>query len=342
MEKTPQFPAKLFKLIPTYADTWRAWWSPLSPLQKIFPIVAVSIYWVTLLALQGLRADHLSIGVLILALSYLGPRPRMILHFLLPYALTIIVYDSQRFYSNYLRGPIHVTEPYYFDQRFFGISTPAGILTPNEWWQLHTYPLLDFVTGLAYLFFFTVFIFVSAYFGFYLSRVGTAKMKAPAIARERMRMPWSFFWLNMLGYTTYYWYAAAPPWYVAKYGLGPAQLGAPASQAGCVRFDQLFGTHFFSEMYGRAADVFGAIPSLHVAYPLLAILFAFRYGALRTFCILFYALMCFSAIYLNHHYVLDILWGSSYALLVGWVVNRVGDYRYANRRGASAKSLATR
>ena len=124
----------------------------------------------------------------------------------------------------------------------------------------------------------------------------------------------------MLGYTTYYWYAAAPPWYVATYGLGPANLSVQANSAGCVRFDQLLGTHFFTEMYGRAADVFGAIPSLHVAYPLLAAFFAFRFGALRIFSFCFYVLMCFSAVYLNHHYVLDIIWGSSYALLVGWIV----------------------
>ena len=133
-------------------------------------------------------------------------------------------------------------------------------------------------------------------------------------------MPWGFFWLNMLGYSTYYWYAAAPPWYVAKYGLGPAQLGVAASTAGCARFDQILGTHFFSDMYGRSADVFGAIPSLHIAYPLLATVFAFHFKKARTFCTLFYLLMCFSAIYLNHHYVLDILWGSAYALAIGFIM----------------------
>lgn len=132
-------------------------------------------------------------------------------------------------------------------------------------------------------------------------------------------MPWAFFWLNLIGYSTYYWYAAAPPWYVELYGLGPAKMDVAAHSAGCARFDQILGTHFFSEMYGRAADVFGAIPSLHVAYPLLAVYFAFQYGSLRLFCVGFYLLMCFSAVYLNHHYMLDIIWGSTYALCVGWL-----------------------
>jgi membrane-associated phospholipid phosphatase len=75
-------------------------------------------------------------------------------------------------------------------------------------------------------------------------------------------------------------------------------------------------------MYGRSADVFGAIPSLHIAYPLLAAFFAFQFGALRIFCFCFYLLMCFSAVYLNHHYILDIIWGSAYALVVDWIIYR--------------------
>ena len=117
---------------------------------------------------------------------------------------------------------------------------------------------------------------------------------------------WAFFFVNILGYSTYYWYAAAPPWYVASYGLGPADLSVQASAAGCLRFDELLGTHFFTGMYGRAADVFGAVPSLHVAYPLQSVYYAFRYGSLRIFSILFYLSMCFSAVYLNHHYIIDI------------------------------------
>ncbi len=184
--------------------------------------------------------------------------------------------------------------------------------------------------------FIAIYILVGAWFRFVLSRRGTGKLQASEILRRAPAMMWSFLWVNLLGYSTYYWYAAAPPWYVARYGLGPARMDVPASQAGCVRFDHLLGTHFFSEMYGRAADVFGAIPSLHVAYPLVATYFAFRFGALRVFCVGFYVMMCFSAIYLNHHYVLDILWGSSYALLTAFVTDRYFTTRPAGRAATLA------
>jgi inositol phosphorylceramide synthase catalytic subunit len=301
---------------------WPAWWTELSLVRKLVPATAVLLYWLTLAALGGLRTDHVIAG-LVLLLSYYGGRTFDSLRlFVLPFLLTGILYDSQRFYGDLIRGPIHVREPYYFDQTYFGIQTPEGaLLTPNEWWQLHTRPWLDLLTGGAYLVFFGVFIAQSAYFYFWLGRPPAADTRT----RARL-MIWAFFWLNVLGYSTYYWYAASPPWYVAKYGLGPADPHVQASAAGCVRFDALLGTRLFSQMYGRAADVHGAIPSLHVAYPFLALLFALRFRRLRVFSLCFYLLMCFSAVYLNHHYILDVLWGTAYAVLVSFAVERASDW----------------
>ncbi len=311
-------------------QTWPDWWRGLSYFQKVFPIFSILVYWTVLYALNGFRNDHFWIGAIILTLSYIGPFGRTVLKFGLPFLLTVIIYDSMRYYADLIRGPVHVNEPYLFDKRFFGISTAAGILTPNEWWQLHTNPVLDFITGFAYLNFVSIFILVAGYFYFYLGKTGTFRATPERISEVGRRIPWAFFWLNMLGYSTYYWYAAAPPWYVAMYGLGPAKMDVAANAAGCARFDQMLGTHFFSGMYGRAADVFGAIPSLHVAYPLLSIIFAFQVGAARGFCIFFYILMTFSAVYLNHHYLLDALWGSAYALMTGYFINWYYDRRSHN------------
>src|SRR5262249_47458824 len=148
------------------------------------------------------------------------------------------------------------------------------------------------------------------------------------------RVMWAFLWLNLVGYSTYYWYAAAPPWYVELYGLGPANMNAQANPAGCLRFDALLGTHFFTGMYGRSADVFGAIPSLTIAYRLRAAYYAFQLGSARVGTVTFYVIMVFSAVYLNHHYVLDVLWGSTYAILAGVVTDAV-----SNRLSKSPRSL---
>lgn len=302
---------------------WPVWWSEQTAFSRYFPLGFFLVYWTVLHFLGGLRPDHINVGVIVMVLSYGGRSLRILRGFLLPLILTGIIYDSQRFYSDYIRGPIHVREPYMFDKFFFGIHTADGaVLTPNEWWQLHTNWVLDLITGACYIIFIAVFVLSCAFFRFYVSRKGTAKVSAAEVLKRSPGMMWSFFWVNMIGYSTYYWYAAAPPWYTAKYGLGPADLSVPASQAGCVRFDQLLGTHFFSEFYGRSADVFGAVPSLHIAYPLIAAIYAFRFGTLRAFMTTFYLMMCFSAVYLNHHYVLDILWGSTYAVIILTLTDR--------------------
>lgn len=297
-------------------------------LRKLTPAIAVIAYWGILFALKGFRSDHLVMGILLGVLFYGGRKTDAIREFIFPILLTGILYDSMRFYSDYIRGTIHVSEPYYFDRHFFGIETPIGILTPNEWFQHHLHPALDLITGFAYLTFIGVFVLVSAYIYFWVGGLkgkGTSLHSAAYIRSRRSVFSWSFFWVNMIGYSTYYWYPAAPPWYVSLYGLGPVRMDALPNPAGCLRFDQLLGTHFFTEMYGRSADVFGAVPSLHVAYPLISVYFAFRFGTLRLFSAFFYILMCFSAVYLNHHYVLDVLWGSAYALGTAIIVDLYFD-----------------
>ncbi len=308
---------------------WQNWWTSQSAMQKCMPLFLLGLY-IFIYAVSGfLRVDHFFASGFAMILWYLGPRVRELFRFLLPLILVAVIYDSMRFYSNYIRGPIHVTEPYAFDKFFFGINTDAGRLTPNEWWQKHTYAFLDLICGFFYLCFISIYVILCMYFCFWLPKKGT-KLRTPQwITEMRYRPMWAFFWVNMIGYSTYYWYAAAPPWYVALHGLGPADLSVGPNPAGAIRFDLLLGTHFFTGMYGRSADVFGAIPSLHVAYPLQSVFYAHRYGSGRTFAWSFYFLMCFSAVYLNHHYILDILWGSSYALIVCFTIDRLAKRRHA-------------
>jgi membrane-associated phospholipid phosphatase len=306
---------------------WPSWWKSLSLKEKYLGISLMLIYWLVIGTLGGFNKDHINVGLAVIILSLAGPTARKILKFLLPLLMVAIVYDSQRYYNDYIRGRVRVDEPYFFDKHFFGIHTAQGILTPNEWFQIHTHPILDFITGFYYITFFVMFVCIAAYFVFWKSRTGTKKVAPARVAVEGMQMMWTFFWTNVLGFSTYYWYPAAPPWYVTEYGLGPANMGAHASAGGAVRFDQLLGTHIFDQLYGRANDVFGAIPSLHVAYPFVAMWFAFRIGAARTFCVIFYLIMCFSAVYLNHHYILDIMWGTAYSIIMALTVPRILDWK---------------
>jgi membrane-associated phospholipid phosphatase len=79
----------------------------------------------------------------------------------------------------------------------------------------------------------------------------------------------------------------------------------------------------FENAYSHSLAVFGALPSLHAAYPALAVLLVYQTPSLRWARLpaLSYAvLMCFAAVYLQHHYVIDILLALVYAMIAAVVV----------------------
>ena len=269
------------------------------------PIFCVA-YCTAIGLLGGLGPEHFVLCAALLFFSFFNDQTRRLARIVFPFLLYAVVYDSMRYYADYIRSPvIHLREPYDFDHRFFGIRTPAGVLTPNEWMQLHTNAVLDFFCGLAY----TPFCFIgeSALLALYLFY--------RCSERRAERFVWVFVIANFVGFSIYYIYPAAPPWYIAARGFA-LDMSVRASAAGALRFDALVGLPIMATFYGKSADVFGAIPSLHVVYPFLALVYGFQLPRFRIAALLYWLLVCFSAIYLDHHYVLDIIIGLSLALAV--------------------------
>jgi membrane-associated phospholipid phosphatase len=260
------------------------------------------LYICLVTVLGGLRGDHVVIGLLGL-LDLYNERSRKVLRTFTPFILSGVIYDSMRYYYwQGIDGRVHVAEPYLLERAWFGI----GGRTPNEFLQEHHGIVLDLACGFAYLVFVAEYLLL-AFFLFFRGRADAA-----------VTLGRSFLVVNVMGFITYFVYPAAPPWYVARYGLGPARMDAQPDAAAAQRFDALLGTHFFDSIYGRGVDVFGALPSLHVAYPLMAVILAFRLRELRWArwpTVAFFLLMCLSAVYLQHHYVIDVLLGVAYAPL---------------------------
>lgn len=302
-------------------------------------MAGVVCYWAGLASLSALRTDHWVLGLALFGLAYGVPVAPMPVAFLAPFVFTGVIYDSMRFYGDYIRGPVHVIEPYLYELRFFGVQTEQGLVTLNEWFATRTKPWLDLITGFFYLTFIGLFILASASIYFWYSKRGSRRRNAVWIKARAPALGWSFFWVNLLGYSTYFWYAAAPPWYVELHGFGPVKMDTQPFAAGCLRFDEMLGVNVFANMYAKSADVFGSIPSLHVSYPLILTFFAFRFGTLRIFSVVFYGMMCFSAVYLNHHYLIDVVWGSAYAILVAVLVDRYFETRASRRDEKRATQL---
>jgi len=301
------------------------WILPSRTMRRRLLAPAVGLGYIALIALLGgLRSDHVFVGLLGL-LDLYNEKTRLFLREFLPFIATGAIYDSMRyFYWPAIAGRVHVAEPYLLERSWFGI----GGRTPNEWFLEHHWPALDLACGFAYLVYVGEYLTVAVLF-FLLRRFEPVRTLA-----------WGFLVVNLLGFATYFIYPAAPPWYVAEYGFGPARLDVHSAPAAASRFDELLGTHFFDQIYGRGIDVYGAIPSLHVAYPLMAAWVLFRHRELRWAripAVLFFLLMCLSAVYLQHHYVIDVQLGIAYAIVALVLVARVPAL-FAHRSAARASS----
>lgn len=278
--------------------------------RALWPLGLGLFYVLWIAWMGGLRPDHVFIGCLSL-LDLYNQKSRKFLREFFPFILTGVIYDALRYaYPYVVTGRVHVAGPYLRDLRWFGLRMPENpndIVTPNEFLLSRRNRWLDLLCGFAYLVFVAEYL-TTAFYLFFLERWRTLKTFGLC-----------FLSVNLLGYITYFLYPAAPPWYVSKYGFAPAPVDLLPEPAGAHRFDQLLGTHFFDEMYRRNLYVYGAYPSLHVSYPLLVLWVCMMRPELKWFRLPafgFYLLMCFSAVYLQHHYVVDILLGSSYAVLV--------------------------
>lgn len=219
-----------------------------------------------------------------------------------PFGLAVLGYEAIRLAPR--SASVHIAELVELEARLFSVVTEAGPRTLSDIIAAHTHPLLDLWCGATYL----------------CWVLGVLVATAYLFTRDRRRafeLSLAFLLVNLAGWAIWFSYPAAPPWYVDLYGTGPAVLHAPSSAAGLARFDALLGVPLTSSLYSKSAYIFGAMPSLHVAYATLVAWVTFPIsGKLRAAGLAFAASMAFSAVYLRHHYIIDVVAGVALAVPV--------------------------
>ena len=131
------------------------------------------------------------------------------------------------------------------------------------------------------------------------------------------RFVYTFTTLNILGLITFFIYPAAPPWYVMKYGF-TQPIGKLYGAAGSlINVDNMLQVNFFTTLWDNFnPNHFAAIPSLHGAYPIVLVFFAYKLLKKRLFLMSLYPIgTWFAAVYLNQHYIIDLIIGAFYIVI---------------------------
>ncbi len=276
------------------------WWVGLAPL----PFAADGIW--SFARGQGHWENVIAV-VVVVALCAGGPSMRKLLVGAYPLGLVGLLYDSMRLVERVGVSPqtVHDCDLREHEVALFGVNVAGQRGTVHDWLQVHWSPAIDRICAIPY----ATFILVCVACAIWLYVRDYSRM---------VRFGWCFLALNVAGFVTYHLYPAAPPWYYHTHGC-VVDMGASASEGtNLARVDAWLGIPYFAGMYGRASDVFGAMPSLHCAYALLVVLegWALFTPGWRAATSAFFALMCFSAVYLDHHWILDALAGIAYCICV--------------------------
>lgn len=263
-------------------------------------IIALAI-WLAVTALcVGFRPEHLWLALLLAALFFATKPTRKLMGALLPFIIFGISYDWMNIVHNYEVNSVDIQGIYETEKSLFGITTADGAtVTPNEFFSTHTSPVMDFLGGFFYL----CWVPVPILFGLYLYYDRQVKIY--------LHFAIVFLLVNLIGFAGYYIHPAAPPWYVAQHGFD-FDLSVGGNTAGLGAFDRMTGLGIFEGLYGRNANVFAAVPSLHSAYTFVAFLYSLRSKSplwIKIGLAIITLGIWFTAVYTSHHYIIDVTLG---------------------------------
>lgn len=218
----------------------------------------------------------------------------------LPFVAVLAAYDLTRGLADGLGMPVHVSDLAAAESWLFGATLPT------VWLQAHLYPTGAWGAGTAGAWWHVT---VSAV---YASHYFVTPITAGVLwVRDRRR--WRSYaahvlGIAVLGVATYILVPAAPPWYAAAEGVIP-----PVKRLSNIGWDVVGLDRAGSLLdQGQAkVNLVAAVPSLHTAYAVLALVFFWpvlrRLG--RLVLTGYPLLMGFVLVYSGEHYVIDVLLG---------------------------------
>lgn len=262
---------------------------------------------------------------------------------LLPTILWFAEFNLSKYIPYGARPTVDTTTLPYLDARIlFGhtlLHWPRSIMEGHESWKGMIY-FFDLLSAFVYVIHFCFAWIFSLGIYFYHRRKADANGKPLVI-------PWSFLWclglLNFTAVTLQLCWPTAPPWYVELYGTKTPNYGMGGDPAGLENADNILHIPLFSSIYGNSPIVFGSFPSLHGAWPIMITLFTPAGKKYKIAGAIYAGLVWWAAMYLNHHYLADLLGGLLFVIanyigglaLLRVIMNHFKDRIY----GPAAKNI---
>lgn len=284
----------------------------------IFGIVFTVLYWAWFGGVVGIDTAAIAFYFMFVGLIYGSRTMRKLGICFTPLFIYLVCYSSLKFLHDYNPFPIIIKKLYDIEVAFFGVTVDGVKISLCEYFNLHINTLSDIISGMFYI--------TWAPFPILFGLLMFFKSK-----RKLTFDFWTCFLVaNILGFVIYIVLPAAPPWYYLKYG-DQLMAGAPGEPGGLARFDELIGFPLYHGMYSQGTNTFGALPSMHAAFPLILSYYSLKYGNKILSSIFIISLLCiwFGAIYTNHHYLIDVLLGIGCAIIGILIAESLVSSRFA-------------
>lgn len=282
-------------------NLWGNWW-----LLPVLPLLFLAI----LVLLGDVRPEHVVIIGVITLLAFSTPKTKSLLIAASPGVAIGFGYELIRYLRPYFLTPERVLGCNLRDLEVLLFSA-GDRMALADYFAVHHTPFWDVFFAVPY----TVFWAVAVSYGVLLFFWKPARMQ---------RFLWVLAITHLIAFVIWLALPAAPPWYIQMNGCD-IDLNALPNAAALLRVDALFGIEYFHDFYSRAPTVFGALPSLHIAFPMTGLITAWRDAGWTERAIHFgYTLwMLAASVYLAHHWLLDGLLSIVIVIIVYNIVARI-------------------
>jgi len=283
-------------------------------LWQVTVCAVISSYLALGIATHSLRPYHWAI-LLAAPLAFVSPhRGRRFFLDWLPLFAFWMMYDRLRLLQPLLYERVSVRMPYLIECRLFGWLA-GGEAPPHlahAWLVAHNETLFGAAVGWAAQLVYLSYLFIlPVHLAAWWWRGGAVNR------RSFVRHLSAFTVLHAAALVIYISIPVAPPWWVSLHGMAQptANLVAGTNMA-----DAMDGV-IVQRMIKNAAQWFGAVPSLHAAYPMLLFALSIRRRSRITVAMLgvYSAAMCITTVILNQHYIIDLL-AAAIAVAIAWML----------------------